>query len=67
MRCSYLFPLLLYFEVEFTQSQRRTSATIGAIAQPPRFAGFSQEWIGRVYKMKASKLRWHVDVDPWEI
>ncbi len=29
--------------------------------------GFLQEWIGRVYKMKASKLRWHLDVDPWEI
>jgi primosomal protein N' (replication factor Y) len=29
--------------------------------------GFLQEWISRVYKMKANKLRWHLDVDPWEI
>ncbi|NOT16662.1 MAG: primosomal protein N' [Sulfuriferula sp.] len=29
--------------------------------------GFLQEWISSVYKMKASTLRWHLDVDPWEI
>jgi primosomal protein N' (replication factor Y) len=28
---------------------------------------FLQEWISHVYKMKANKLRWHLDVDPWEI